>query len=450
MTEAHTQRAHARLAPSAAHRWMVCPGSIVMEDGLPEQRSVYAAEGTAAHELAALCLTTDTNAIDFLGKTVDTEHDDPANIFTDEDPDGVTRFGVTDEMVDAVQTYLDAVRAMCGRAGDTQSDDVILHVEERLDMTHLHPEIYGTGDAVLYRKKTRWLHVFDLKYGKGVVVSPDENPQLMLYGSGAVRAFHDLPIDGVTLHIVQPRAPGQAVKSWQTDILALMEFEQEIAAAAKRTDMAAGFYGPYNDLTDFSENWLDAGEHCRFCKAAPTCLAYRAFCTSKALAEFDDGAITLPAPNQLTPEQLAEVLTHADTIGNWVKAVQEFAHAEAVAGRTPPGFKLVPKRAFRKWRDEAEAKAALEMLGVEPLAEPKIKSPAVVEKEVGKKGFAPFSGLVTQQSSGTNLVPDSDSRPAVKTSGLLDFAPVTFACTACGAPGATADGCAVCGNGPLG
>lgn len=417
---AHTQRAHARLAPSAAHRWMECPGSVRMEADLPEQSSVYAAEGTAAHELCAHCLSNDIDAAAFLGSVIDIEGANPGEMFGNKNPDGVTRFEVTDEMVDAVQTYLDAVRSLFGKAKDRKNPDIIVDVEQRLDMTHLHPEIFGTGDAVVYQKNTAWLHVLDFKYGKGVAVDPTENPQLMLYGAGAAQRYNNLPIKGITLHIVQPRTPGDPVRSWPTDLLTLMEFEQEIATAAGFCDVAAG--DDNMDADTWAKMYLSAGEHCRFCKAAPTCPAYRQRATAIAVAEFaDDGTIVLPEPSTLAPEQMADVLRDADLIGNWVKAVQEYAHKEAVAGRMPPGFKLVAKRANRRWKDDDEAKSALEMLGVDPFADPKLKSPAQVEKAVGKKQFGLFTEMVTQVSSGTNLVPVSDARPAVKAEGLLEF-----------------------------
>ena len=124
------------------------------------------------------------------------------------------------------------------------------------------------------------------------------------------------------------------------------------------------------------------------------------------------------------------MLRDAEFIGNWVKAVQAFAHAEAIAGRMPPGFKLVPKRANRKWKNEAEATSMLKALAVDPYQEPKLKSPAQVESAVGKKRFAGlledadalgFEEPITKVSSGLNLVPLEDARQSVKSDGLLEF-----------------------------
>ncbi|BAQ16069.1 DUF2800 domain-containing protein [Methyloceanibacter caenitepidi] len=409
--EPHSARAHAKLAPSASHRWIHCPGSIKASEGIDEKSSVYANEGTAAHELAAICLKTGFDADHYIGQVVDIEAENAGTMFLTKGAplgDSLTKFEVTDDMAENVQEYVDYVREFSRLEEDREID-----VEQRLDMTHIHPECFGTGDTVIYLPKAEWLHVFDLKFGKGVVVEVEDNPQLLTYGSGAARRYHNRPLKGVTLHVIQPRAPHPdgSARSKDYDILDLLEFELDLAQAAKATEAEAA---P-----------LVAGDWCGFCPALPTCGAAREKARTAALADFkDDDEWSTEA---MTPEALAKVLEEADFILTWVKSVQEYAHAEAVAGRCPTGYKLVAKRATRKWKgDEEEIKGALEidfdLSDEDILKEPEMRSPAQLEKVVGKKAFKDIEAkLVEKVSSGTNLVAVSDKRPAVKTEGLSDF-----------------------------
>lgn len=428
MSDAHTQRAHARLSPSSAYRWMACPGSIRMSEGIEDRTSSYAAEGTACHELAAHCLERGFDPQEFLGWTIDTAPPEGCGVIGSTRPvDGVTRFEVDEEMVEAVALYIEHIRDLLPTKGEYELD-----VEQRLDMTHIHPEIYGTGDVVLYQVDEARLHVIDLKYGKGVAVDPRENPQLMLYGAGAVRRYHNRPLREIVLHIVQPRAPHVRgpVRSWTTDPLTLMEFEDDLRVLAERTEAATrAFHSarPQKSNAPWERQFLTPGEHCRFCKAAPTCPALREQSLADAMAEFaDDGEVVLRPVETLSVEDRVRVFKATDRLANWIKAVQEFEHAEAVAGRGLPGFKLVAKRAMRKWKDEAEVKAVLSdeyLLGAaETHSEPKLLSPAQIEKVVGKKNFGALEGLVVKQSSGTNLVPESDPRPAVTADAASEFA----------------------------
>lgn len=413
----HSDRAHAKLAPSAAHRWIECPGSIRMSEGIPNRSSSYANEGTAAHEVASRCLEEGKDADAFLGWLINTHPAEGKSPFylggdTLEPADGETTFEVDEDMADAVQIYLDHIREIAASDGAA-----MVSFEQRLDMSDLHPGIFGTGDATIYLHDARWLHVVDYKHGKGVSVEVDQNPQLLLYGAGAARRHHNLPLDGVTLHVVQPRAPHRdgPVRSFSVDLLDLLDFEQDIRVAAAKTDDP--------------DAPLHAGDHCRFCPAAPVCMVYRDLAMERAGAEFtDDGELTLPAPEEMTPEHRGRVLTHADFIANWTKAVQKFEHDQALAGQTPDGFKLVAKRATRRWRDGDEVIGTLQVdlgLSDEDIFERKMRSPAQLERHFpGKNKVAraeAMAGLITKESSGTNLVPVSDPRPAVKVEASEEF-----------------------------
>lgn len=425
-TEIHKERAHARLAPSSSHRWWHCPGSIPMSDGIEQTSSVFADEGTAAHELGSLCLINGQDASRYLGDFININAESRGDLIKKANPSGKLH-EVSEEMVDGVQEYIDHVRSLWG----DDRDKVEVDIEKRLDMTHIHEGIFGTGDALVFQIEESHLHIVDLKYGKGVVVEVEDNPQLMLYGAGAARRYHNRNPEQVTITIVQPRAPHKdgSVRSVTCDVLDLFQFETEIAEAGKRVDTATLTFkeGPTDEWVGA---YLHSGDHCQFCPAEPTCPAYRQDVLTSAMAEFDDeGDVVLPEPSKLTDDQRAQALSATDRIKNWVKAVQEFEHAQALAGNMCPGFKLVNGRATRKWKDEGNLLDDLTLMHgldddqiyVEPKP-PALKSPPQLEKTLGKKAFAAeFTDLVVKRSSTTNLVPISDPRPAVKLDAASEF-----------------------------
>jgi hypothetical protein len=426
---AHTARAHAKLAPSAAHRWVECPGSIQMSEGIPNKSSVFAAEGTAAHELCAHCLETNDHPETFLDMWIDIEAADGKSRFVslDDAPtgeDAMRFFLVDEEMADSVRLYVEHIRGLITH------EDCILSVEERLDMTHIDPRIFGTGDATVLDMKAKHLHVIDFKYGKGVAVDADRNPQLMLYAAGAARRHHNHDIARLTVHIVQPRAYHLAgpIRQFDLDLIELMEFEFEIEDAAKKVNAATETYEVA--VTDEWKNQhLNAGEWCRFCPAQPICPKRREQVVADAIAEFgEDGNLILMEPTDMNHDQLAKVLRNADSLNTYVKAVQQHAHSLAMNGTRLPGLKLVAKRATRKWKDEEAAQEFLEVLGVakdQMFDEPKFKTPAKMEsffpgKNKDQRQQA-MAELVKKESSGCNLVPAEDPRPEVVIGATSDF-----------------------------
>lgn len=420
--EVHTTRAHAKLGPSSAERWINCPGSIRASEGIDPRTSRYAAEGTAAHELASAVLEFGTEASDYLGQFINIDATETQHIISWSGPANERNIWlIDDEMVEAVDTYSTFVRGLI----DAVKDGVaIVDVEQRLDMTHIHPAIFGTGDAVVYDPVAQHLHVCDFKYGKGVVVAVEQNPQLFLYAAGAVRRYHNQPVRKLSCHVVQPRAgdfhANGGIKSWETDILELFDFEGEIALAAARTEEK-----------DAPRN---AGDWCRFCPAAPICPTNRDAALADAMAEFDvvTGEGELPSIDALSAAQRGHILRTADRILNWVTTVQEWEHGKALAGDPPDGFKLVAKRATRKWKvDEDTVYGHLAPFAGEDgdmahfSSEPKLLSPAQIEKVIGKKNFEKVAAdLVVKQSSGTNLVEISDPRPAVSSEAAAEFSAV--------------------------
>jgi hypothetical protein len=399
----HSDRAHAKLSPSSASRWMQCPGSVRLSAGIADKSSVFADEGTAAHMLAERCLRHELRAEHAAGFYVDITRT-RGLLFADEPGDG--RFFVDDEMVDGVQMYLDHVRGLFSICDEHA-------IEQRLSLAHVHPDIFGTGDAVGYVMATDHLHVVDFKYGRGVAVEPNMNPQLLCYGAGALHAFETSghKVRNITLHIVQPRAPHpngpirkcvvmrSAMSMWEVDL--------KLAALA----------------TEAKDAPLSAGEHCRFCRAAAVCPERRRASLDAAGAEFTDkGALIVQPVQELTPVSMGRLLSEIDQIEAWCRRVREHAHMEATHGRLPEGWKLVAKRAYRKWKDEEAAADALRAKGLEDedIYARKLMSPAAADKLL-KSDAKSLVSLVSKESSGTVLAPLEDTRPAVLADPAIEF-----------------------------
>lgn len=384
-------KAHAQLGASKADRWMNCPGSIRLEGTVPEGSgdTFYAAEGTAAHTLGELALTRNADPILWLGtKLGDIE--------------------VTEEMVDAVRLYVDTIR---GRMEDNVGGAQF--IEKKFSLLPLNPPapMYGTSDAATYFAPTRTLFVDDLKYGRGVLVDADDNPQLKYYALGAVLEVEkDIgagKIDTITMSIIQPRAhhPLGPVRSFTMTYMDLLDFAGDLLSAAKVTLQANA---PFK-----------AGDWCRFCRAAPICQTKHEQVLSVAKIEFqpitDLPVVNLPDPNAMSQEQMLKVLAVAGEIESWFKALREYRDAELKAGRPFPGWKLVEGRlGNRKWINEEEAQAFLLAQGwkSEDILVSELKGPAPIEKLLGKKNFP--KELVERAPGQYTSVPEDDPRPEVQ------------------------------------
>lgn len=398
------ERLHARLGASSAHRWWKCPASIRLSEGQPNESSIFAMEGTAAHSLGEHTLRSGEDADLYLGKFVG-QHG-LVNAIAEDEKAGI--FEVTAEMVEAVQVYLDAVR------GVMQPGDILV-VEQKFDLSRLHPEMFGTADAVVYRPSTGELFVFDFKYGQGVAVEVVENEQQLFYSLGAALHEPGRKLTTVTMAIVQPRCWHEdgPVRKWSISAVDLLDWAADLVEAAQRT-------------TDHSIEPV-AGDHCKWCPAAGTCNALRQKACEAAHADFTSaGEIVLSPVNSFSGATLSDILRHADVIEEWIKAVRAKAHHEAEAGRCPEGFKLVAKRANRKWRDEAEARGMCRQWGLEPeqFVTEKLKTPAMIEKLLPKDLRGQIGDFVTQVSSGSTLVETSDKRAAVVAAAETEFPPV--------------------------
>ncbi len=398
--------AHALLSASGMHRWAACPGSVnlavrLRHDGLVVDRTnSYAIEGSAAHELGERCLRNGVDAASFEGQWLQTETDHPVQ--------------VTAEMAEHVQTYLDYVRSL---ASTSTPGDARYFIEQTFDLSQFYQGLFGTADCVCFDIPTLTLHVVDLKYGQGVAVEAEGNPQLRYYALGALVRLKQMNLppphpERIRMTIVQPRAhhPAGPVRSQELLAMELLMWSQELVEAAMATERL--------------DAPLVAGDHCRFCPAAPHCpkllelaqeQAQLAFKPVQVLQRED---ISGPVPvHDLTHEQLRRALLAAEVLEPWFKELHGYAQELLETGQPIAGWKLVAKRARRTWRGTpAETVAGLQLLGLplDELYEPReLKSPAQVEKLLPSKERSSLNGLVLKESSGLVLVNDDDPRPAV-------------------------------------
>lgn len=372
---------------------MACPGSIRMSEGLPNTSSPYAIEGSAAHALAERALRRGLDPEVWL----DTE-------IAVRDGGEVHHVLVDEDMVDAVRVFVEFVRS--------QVDAGELMIEQRFDLSPLNPPgpMFGTSDAVVWDANERRLHVIDFKYGRGVAVDAVENSQLRYYALGAVTALRKRP-ELVTTTIVQPRAehPAGIIRSDTFSFDDLVAFKEALFAAAR--------------ATQDPDAPLVVGDHCRFCPALAICPAQAETMALVAQQEFaltEPEPVVFPAPEHLSLEQIQLVLKHADNIEAWLGAVRRHVHDQLEAGVHIPGWKLVDKRATRRWVDDSvverlESEYEIDLHVRKPM------SPAQAEKALKAIGVKLDPELVIKQSGGRKLAPDHDPRPALLPSAQEDF-----------------------------
>lgn len=377
---------HALLSASKAKQWLACPPSARLNQKLSEKlgdrASTYAVEGTKAHALAELKLRLEIGEInDFLFKE-ERKH-------LGEIPAEMDSF--TDDYVDLVMTrYFEAVRA---------TPDAELFIEQRLDFSEWVPSGFGTGDAIIVSDKN--LEVLDLKYGKGVPINAINNPQARCYGLGAVNEFGVLyGFDVVRMTIVQPRL--YSVTEETLSVEDLLAWGEEIRPIAEQAWRGEGEFKP--------------GDHCRFCNA-------RGICRARMLESIGVFVHGFDSPDVIPDEAIPEILRVADTAEAWLKDVRDYARSQAIQGTTYPGWKVVRgKKPSRHFRDEDEVINRLAHAGFtedQYCSPKKLKTPADLEKAIGKAAFdALLSDYVTQGEGALTLVPEDDKRPEYNNADL--------------------------------
>lgn len=391
------KKKHARLSASAAHRWIACPGSIRLADQCPEPPSSdYAEEGTAAHALAETVLKDErVNVYSYVGKMLYIEDLDK-------------HWKITQDMADAVNVYVDYI---LGLMAEVEEDCV--YIEEKFDLSWIYPGMAGTNDCCVYDKDKSILHIIDYKHGKGVEVSPIWNDQLMFYALGALRVVLESRgqilgtayeyIKEVALTVVQPRVDGEeAIKTWYIGVSQLLFWGLNVLKPAGK--MVGNTSAP-----------LRSGEHCRFCPALAVCPENVRHACDVAKTDFDH--IQLPAPEDLTPEDITKVLDSAELINAWVLQIKVFTQQQLEMGKEIPGWKLVAKRANRRWLDETTVIEVLSDHVSQDLlfAEPKLRSVAQMEKVLkgSKISDNVMAGLWEKPNTGVTLAKSTDKRVGV-------------------------------------
>lgn len=382
--------AHALLSASGSARWLACPPSARLEEQLPDEQSVYAAEGTFAHQVA------ETHLRNFLGETSGEKYAQNLKQLKKHE-------FYSQEMEDYVQQYFDLVVEKISGAWK-RTKDAAIFIEQKLDFSLWVPEGFGTGDVVIISDGV--LEVIDLKYGKGVPVGAESNSQMRLYGLGALNQFDMLyDIETVRMTIVQPRL--DSVSSEELSTQELLAWGEEVVK-------------PKAELADKGEGEFVAGEHCRFCRA-------KANCRARAEANLELAKYEFRLPALLDSDEIAEILTQAEELQKWAKDIQDYALDQAKNhGVKFAGWKLVEGRSNRRYGDEGAVAEKLVAEGYEEdsIFKKSLLGITAMEKTLGKKRFTELlKDLIIKPAGRPTLVPESDKRPEIQSidSAIADF-----------------------------
>lgn len=361
---------HAILSASSSHRWMNCPPSVRLTEHIVDHGSVYAAEGSEAHELCEYKLR------QLLGMEARNPLDRPG---------GLQYYDTT--MEDAATGYAAYVMEVLEEIRKTCPDPIVM-VEQRLNFSRWVKDGFGTGDALLIADGI--LQVIDMKYGTGVPVSAEGNSQMRLYALGALDMFSDLyDIETVRMTIYQPR---------------LSNISTETLSRADLLEWAEQTLRPVAELAYKGEGDINAGSWCRFCKLRTTCRK-RAEANLK-LAQHD-----FKLPPTLSNEEIAVILDQLDDLTSWAADIREYALSAALSGTRFDGWKLVEGRSNRRYTDEAAVAQAVIDTGHDPY-ERKLRGITAMEKLLGKKQFSILLGDLVERPQGKpTLAPISDRRP---------------------------------------
>lgn len=385
---------HAILGPSAAYRWLACTPSARFEEQIPEDETDYAAEGTLAHDLAALILSARSGL--FKGSQAHFNEllrdiEDKVKTFY-----AAITFGETDgagEFYTMLEYAEEWAAIVCEYGGD-------ILIEQEYDLSQFVPLGFGTSDGTNFLPEV--LYVSDFKYGAGVRISAVENEQMMLYGVGALIKAVELGHKPTTvvLTIFQPRAGG--VSTWQISVKDLLHWA-EIEVRPKALLAIAG------------EGEFNPGDHCQFCKARTSCAAF-----FKVFAKVDK----ISDKRVMKPEDTAYVLEHGATLKTWINKVQDAAVRQLERRQKIPGYKLVKGRGTRQFKNEDNVVDILlgENYEADKIFNTALKSLTDLEKSLGPKRFKVlFENEIFTKEGKPKVVPEGDDRIAIDASAADEY-----------------------------
>lgn len=378
----HSSRDHALLSASGAHRWLKCPGSARLEDKFEDTDSEFAAEGTLAHEIAELKIkkyfTTEIRPSEFKKKMDEFKKNE---LYSPE----------MDRYTNEYREYINEVYL------SFESKPFFL-AEQKVDFSAYVPDGFGTVDCTLIGDKI--VHIFDLKYGKGVPVYAENNPQAMLYALGTYLEQSIIDeIDEIVIHIVQPRIKN--ITNFKISSKDLLEWADSIKDTAQKA---------YDGTGEF-----EAGKHCGFCKAAGSC--------REQAEEYLNTEIIDPA--LITDKEIGDMLERVKELAAWAKKFEDYALKRAMQGGNIKGWKVVEGRAGnRSFTDMNKAFDLLRKDGMteDELFERKAVSLTAIEKLIGAERLYQVAGELIQRPEGKpTLVTLKDKRPAMELRTAADI-----------------------------
>lgn len=396
MAKKKEERKHALLSASSAQKWLYCTPSAVLEDSIPDEESGYAKEGTLAHSICELKLSklfTDKNMSERTFKS-------RLKKLQGEESYQPEMEGYTDEYVDYVSSIAFGFPAA-----------PFVAIEKRLDYSPWAPEGFGTGDCIIIYGKD--MHIVDFKYGKGVPVKAEGNPQMALYGLGAWNEYGMLfGVENVHFHIIQPRIPNNS--SWTTTLKELLDWgELVVKPAAALAYKGEGEFRPASYCNGDQTNYCKEG----FCKAYGRCRATADMHMARMDDAIDKVTGDIRKPPLLGNEEVGGILKRAQFLRDWVNKLEAYALNELVKGGNVPGWKIVEGRSVRELSDSDAAFAGLVDAGYEeavlynkkpiPLGELE----KLVSKEQRETLLAPY---IIKPKGKPTLAPEDDKRPAMQ------------------------------------